>query len=70
MENITPAKYKCGDMDALCPGIFLLDDGRIVVRGPQLSLSEEGMVVIEAQMLIDALREQGLLPECGEYAQR
>ena len=69
IEDITPKQYKCGDMDALCPAIYKLKSGSWAVAGRVYGSGElEYTVTFDPQMMIDALREQGLLTECSGVA--
>lgn len=67
MKDITPERYKCGlGQD---PGVFQLEDGRIAVRGPKVFFGDaapsieplidgfEAMVIIDPQMIADAMKE-------------
>ena len=64
MTDITPKAHRCGDMDALCPAVFRLSDGRLAYRGMEIWPSglvgpSERIVIIDPAMIAAATTDQG-----------
>ena len=65
--DITPSKFKCGDMDALCPAIFKSNEKTYVIIGKTVNVatyadlhnrvgSDETAIEISLELIEEALK--------------